>query len=264
MKKLTYIIQGAIALLFGIFAFLFAWKSHPELLSFHEQNQMFLFSSDYFTNTISVAGGLADYISEYLVQFYFYTSAGAAIVALVLVSLQVLSSKALRSLTETWQVTPYIMSWLITILMGLHMMDENTLLSFPIAIILSLLTYLACRRGGWICQLVASLPLYWLVGLAFIIQVALAIADSWREKSWKAAILPSCVLILVAAGWFYACRMLWIAQYPWDTVLAGINYHRLTIMSMEAPSLQNAILGASGATGNAKGFAHGRTSNVCI
>ncbi len=244
MKKLTYIIQGAIALLFGIFAFLFAWKSHPELLSFHEQNQMFLFSSDYFTNTISVAGGLADYISEYLVQFYFYTSAGAVIVALVLVSLQVLSSKALRSLTETWQVTPYIMSWLITILMGLHMMDENTLLSFPIAIILSLLTYLACRRGGWICQLLASLPLYWLAGPAFIIQVALAIADSWREKNWKAAILPSCVLILVAAGWFYACRMLWIAQYPWDTVLAGINYHRLTIMSMEAPALQNAILGA--------------------
>lgn len=244
MKKIANIIKGTISLLFGIFVFLFSWKSHPELLSFHEQNQMFLFSSDYFFERISIAGGLADYVSEYLVQFFYYGSAGAAIVALLLVLLQILTYKALRSLTETWQVTPYIMSWLITILMGLHMMDENTLLSFPIAIILSLLTYLSCRRGGWICQLVTSLPLYWLAGPAFIIQVALAIADSWREKSWKAAILPSCALILVAAGWFYACRMLWIAQYPWDTVLAGINYHRLTIMSMEAPALQNAILGA--------------------
>lgn len=244
IKKLTNIIPGAIALLFGILAFFFAWKSHPELLSFHEQNQMFLFSSDYFTNTISVAGGLANYVSEFLVQFYFYISAGAAIVAIVLVLLQILSYKALKTINEAWRITPYIMSWLVTILMGAHMMDENTLLSFPIAIILSLLTYLACRRGGWICQLIASLPLYWLVGPAFIIQVSLAIADSWRGKSWKAAILPSCALILVAAGWFYACRMLWIAQYPWDTVLAGINYHRLTIMSMEAPALQNAILGA--------------------
>lgn len=205
---------------------------------------MFLFSSDYFFERISMAGGLADYMSEYLVQFFYYGSAGATIVALALVLLQNLTYKALKSLTETWQITPYIMSWIMTILMGLHMMDENTMLSFPIAIILSLLTYLVCRRGGWICLLFASLPLYWLIGPAFIIQVSLAIADSWRGKSWKTVILPSCALILVAAGWFYACRMLWIAQYPWDTVVAGINYHRLTIMSMEAPSLQNAILGA--------------------
>lgn len=242
MKKLTYIIQGTIALLFGIFAFLFSWKSHPELLSFHEQNQMFLFSCDYFLNRISVAGGLADYISEYLVQFYYYASAGAAIVAVALVSLQLLSYLSLRTISKTWCVTPYIMSWLIAIIMGIHMMDENTLLSFPIAINLSLLTYLACRRGGWICQLIASLPLYWLVGPAFIIQVILSVADNWKEKSWKTAILPTCALIISAAAWFYACRMLWIAQYPWNTVLAGINYHRLTMMSMEAPSLQNVIL----------------------
>lgn len=242
MKRLTDIIQGAIALLFGIFALLFAWKSHPELLSFHEQNQMFLFSSDYFFNRLNVAGGLADYLSEYLVQFYFYTSAGAAIVALTLVLLQLLSYKVLKSVNESWTLTPYILSWLITILMGLHMMDENTLLSFPVAILLSLLTYLACRRAGWFCQLLVSLLLYWLAGPAFIIQVALAIADSWKGKSMKAAFLPTCTMLLVAAGWFYACRMLWIAQYPWDTVLAGINYHRLTLMSMEAPALQNVIL----------------------
>lgn len=244
MKRQSLIIQGLCSLLFAIFAFLFAWKSHPELLSFHEQNQMFLFVSDYFRERIGLAGGLADYVSEFLVQFYFYGSVGAAIVAIVLALLQILTYQSLRSVTGSWRITPYLMSWVITLLMGLHMMDENTMLSFPIAIIFSLLTYLACRRGGWICQLLASLPLYWLVGPAFIIQVSLAIADSWRGKSWKAVLLPSCALILVAAGWFYVCRMLWIAQYPWDTVLAGINYHRLTIMSMEAPSLQNAILGA--------------------
>ena len=242
MKKLTNIIQGTITLLFGIFVFLFSWKSHPELLSFHEQNQMFLFSYDYFLERISLAGGLTDYVSEYLVQFYYYASAGAAIVALILVSLQLLSYQALRAISNAWHITPYVMSWLITILMGAHMMEENTMLSFPIAIILSLLTYMGCRRGGWICQLIASLPLYWLVGPAFIVQVALAIADSWKVKSWRTAILPTCALLITAAGWFYACRMLWIAQFPWATVLAGINYHRLTMMSMEAPSLQNVIL----------------------
>ncbi len=242
MKNLRRIIPGAIALLFGIFAFIFAWKSHPELLSFHEQNQMFLFSSDYFLQRFCVAGGLADYVSEYLVQFYYYSSAGAAIVALVLVLLQVLTYKALRSFDKTWILSPFVISWVLTIQMGVHMMDENTMLSFPIAIIFSLLTYLACRRAGWLCQLIASLPLYWLVGPAFILQVAFAIADSWYQKNWKKATISSLVLAAAAIAWVYTCRTLWIAQYPWDTVLAGINYHRLTIMSMESPALQAAIL----------------------
>lgn len=242
MKHKAYITQGTIALLFGIFVFLFSWISHPELLSFHEQNQMFLFSADYFKLRISIAGGLADYLGEYLVQFYFYASAGATIVALVLILLQVLSDKALRTVSGDWRLSPYILSWLITILMGAQMMDENTMLSFPIALILSLLTYLACRRGGWVLQLLVSLPLYWLAGTAFIVQVALAIADSWKGKNWKMAILPTCALTVTAGGWFYVCRMLWIAQYPWATVMAGINYHRLTIMNMEAPALQTVIL----------------------
>ncbi len=203
---------------------------------------MFLFTGDYFHERISVAGGMADYVSEYLVQFYYYASAGAAIVALILVLLQIISYQALRTITKTWDLTPYLMSWILTILMSVHMMDENTLLSFPIAIILSLLSYLICRRGGWVCQLIGSLPLYWLVGPAFIIQVALAAAESMKDRTWKTAILPISTLIISAVAWVYICRMLWIAQYPWDTVLAGINYHRLTIMSMSAPALQNTIL----------------------
>lgn len=203
---------------------------------------MFLFSCDYFQQRISVAGGLADYVSEYLVQFYYYSSAGAAIVALVLVLLQVLTYKALRSFDKVWTLSPYVISWGLTILMGAHMMDENTMLSFPIAIILSLLTYLICRRGGWICQLIASMPLYWLAGPVFIVQVAFSIVDSWYQKNWKKATISSLILAFAAIAWIYICRTLWIAQYPWDTVLAGINYHRLTIMSMEAPALQTGIL----------------------
>jgi len=236
------IAQALVSLLFSIMVFCFWWKSHPELLSFHEQNQMFLFTSEYFNQRISTAGGLADYVSEYLVQFYYYASAGAAILALVLSLLQITTYLALRTINKSCLFTPCIMSWGLTILMVIHMMDENTLLSFPIAIIISLLVYLMCRRGGWVCQLIGSLPLYWLVGPVFIIQVTLAAADSMQEKDWKTAILPVSTLIISAVAWVYICRMLWIAQYPWGTVLSGINYHRLTVMNMSAPSLQTTIL----------------------
>lgn len=240
--KTKAIIQYSLTVVFGVAAFLFWWLQHPELISFHEQNQLFLFSHEYFAERISVAGGMADYISEFLTQFYYYIAPGAVIVALSLVLLQVLFHAALRHQLRSWEWTAYLLSFVPAILMWVHLLDENALLSYPIALILSLGCYLLCRRWGWVFQLAASLPLYWLVGPAFVVQVALSIIDRWRKKTWRRALIDSSALAIVAVSWFYACRTLWMAQYPWDTVLAGINYHRLSIMTLTAPDSQYGII----------------------
>lgn len=59
--------------LFGLCIFLFWYCGYPQALCYQEQNQLFLWSADYFWHDLSVAGGLADYISEFLVQFYYVT-----------------------------------------------------------------------------------------------------------------------------------------------------------------------------------------------
>ncbi|MCO7114966.1 DUF6057 family protein [Bacteroides uniformis] len=46
-----------------------------------EQFQLFLFDADYWWERIVVPGGLADYIAEYLTQFYYHVWAGACILA---------------------------------------------------------------------------------------------------------------------------------------------------------------------------------------
>lgn len=51
----------------------FWYCGYPQALCYQEQNQLFLWSADYFWHDLSVAGGLADYISEFLVQFYYVT-----------------------------------------------------------------------------------------------------------------------------------------------------------------------------------------------
>lgn len=240
MKK-DSIIRYSLSLL-GAVAFLFWWLGHPELLSFHEQNQMFLFTSHYFTESINVAGGFSDYISEFLVQFFYYPAVGAVIVALLLMVMHILTEQAFKCLASNWVWLCRICSFAVVILLWLHMTDENTMVSYPLAIILSLAAFLLCRRFGWIGQLVVSLPLYWLVGPAFIVQVGLAIADSWHKDSIKSAVACSLTLTISTIGWIYICRTLWVAQFPWNTVLAGINYHRLTRMTMESPSLQYAVI----------------------
>ena len=239
-------IQWTITLIFGVAIGLFGGLTHPELFAWHEQNQMFLMTQSYFAERISVAGGLADYVSEFLTQFYYYPTLGAVMVAAIMMLLQVmlyqiLQGRSSKTTGASW--TPFALSFLpVTILIGL-MGDIDMLLSFPVAIGISLATYLLCRKFGFAAQLLAALPLYWLAGTAFGIQVLLAIGDELTgSKTRIAKALRTTALLAVAIGWVWICRTLWVAQYPWPTVLAGINYYRLSRMTLDAPAATYGIM----------------------
>ena len=59
-----------LSLLFGVAVVIFWAVPFVGGLCFQEQYQMFLFDTGYFLERIVLPGGLADYISEFLVQFY--------------------------------------------------------------------------------------------------------------------------------------------------------------------------------------------------
>ena len=233
------LIQWILSLLFGVAIALFGALVHPELFSWHEQNQMFLCTSGYLMERITVAGGLADYVSEFLTQFYLYPAIGATILAVIYVALQLMLHATFRGYQADKDMpwASFVLSFLpVTVLCGV-MGEMDMLLSFPVALLLSLCTYLLCRRLGYFGQLVASLPLYWLVGPAFIVQVLLAMTDELAgNRKWTVRSLRAIILLCIAIAWVGICRTLWVAQYPWDTVLAGINYHRLTLMTLKVPA----------------------------
>ena len=77
-----------LTLLLGVAAFLFWWLRYPFALSYQEQFQLFLFDGDYFWSRVSEPGGLARYVSEFLVQFYNNVMLGAAIIALLYMLMQ--------------------------------------------------------------------------------------------------------------------------------------------------------------------------------
>ena len=76
------------SVLFALAIFLFWFFAVPHLLSFHEQNQLFLYDWKYLIQRLAVGGGLADLIGEFLVQFFCYQLAGAIIMALLFSGLQ--------------------------------------------------------------------------------------------------------------------------------------------------------------------------------
>lgn len=120
--------------LFGLCIFLFWYCGYPQALCYQEQNQLFLWSADYFWHDLSVAGGLADYISEFLVQFYYVPVLGAAILALLFVAFLSLAYQVIRSYTaKPLKWYGMLIALLPSILLLEVMGDIEVLLSFPVA-----------------------------------------------------------------------------------------------------------------------------------
>ena len=76
------------SLLFGLAAMVFWAVPYLSGMCYQEQLQMFLFDTNYFVERIILPGGLADYVSEFLVQFYYVPTLGAAIIAMLLMGIQ--------------------------------------------------------------------------------------------------------------------------------------------------------------------------------
>ena len=210
------------SLLAGVVIFLFWWLGFPQALNYQEQNQLFLFSSDYFYNSLHIAGGLADYISEFIVQFYYVPWLGAMLLALVFVLLQQLTWKLMKQHGDTY----FPLSFLPALLMLWHMGDINTLLSFPVATILTMLAAYVARSMHRGFDLLIVPLLYWLVGPTVWIYVLLRCIEKGLKSFWAMA-----YLVGIQGLAYYAL----LEQWPRDMVITGLNYYRIP---MQTPMLQ--------------------------
>ena len=84
---------------------------------------MFLFTNDYFTQRVALPGGQADYLGEFLVQFYYLKWAGALVLAVLFVLLQFLTWKLMRqhgNRPSSWCyplsfIPPMLLLWLMRV-----------------------------------------------------------------------------------------------------------------------------------------------------
>ena len=100
MKALAKYGNMALSVLVGIGMFLFWYVAYPHALSYQEQYQLFLWTWDYFVERISLPGGLADWLGEFTVQFYYIEWLGALLLVLLYVILQQLTLRLMYSLTS--------------------------------------------------------------------------------------------------------------------------------------------------------------------
>lgn len=220
-----------LSVFFGVAVFFFWGYCYSAHLSYQEQFQLFLMDIDYFLERISIPGGIADYIAEYLTQFYYYTWLGALILALLFMAFQRL----------IWWVAQkqgavddyYLLSFLPVIVLWGFMEDEHVMLSFAIALLMVLLVICGYihlnkqwERGMYIFLFLPLL--YWIAGPLHFIFMGWVIMSALQCCFRSNKLLRGVGLVLGISILGFCLPMLmclWL-QYPFYRLLSGLNYYR--------------------------------------
>ena len=222
-----------LSLLFGVAVVIFWAVPYVGGLCFQEQYQMFLFDTNYFLERIVLPGGLADYISEFLVQFYYMPVLGGAIIALLLMGIQTAVWGLMKQYGARHDFPGYLLSFLPSIALWCAMGDQNVLLSFVVALFGALVI-------GWIhnrfhnrlvkvvFELVSTALVYWFLGPVVFLYAALMIGDTLKNAKQKGNVFSGigysvCILVLTIAWILLTTQTL---QYPLYRIFAGLNYYR--------------------------------------
>ena len=217
-KTLGYICSA----IFGVSVFLFWWLLHPGALAFQEQNQLFLFTFDYLAERIVVAGGVADYIAEFFTQFNYIPVLGEALMAMLFVIFQRSIARAIGK--DEW----YLLSFAAPVMMLIYMSDFYVLLSYMVSLIVAVqLCALYRNHQNVILASVATVLGFWLIGPAVFVFTFYA---AFKEKNKY-----SLMLIALAIAVAVVSKLTYMQQYPWKTVLCGVNYYRraVTVPAMQ-------------------------------
>lgn len=233
-KKHSMLSIACAALTFAA-SFAFWLFVHPEALSFHEQYTMFLCTWDFAAHRLAVAGGLAEYVGEFITQFAYYPAVGAALMALLMVGLGsgvwAVMRKMGASEGHCWlSVLP------VALLIG-YMGDENVEPAFAVALTggVWMAAGYGLLQGRWARIFGAGIGTcvcYWALGpVAWAFAVLCGVIDMRRGAGvWAGFVGLVCLGII-----FFIASISWMSQYTTLDILLGHNYHnfRMTWPAMQ-------------------------------
>lgn len=229
MKYLRNHWKGLLSLLFAVIVGCFWAIGEVHLLSFQEQYQMFLFTPDYLWQRLSVPGGLADYIAEFITQFYYLFAIGAIALAILFLIFQWTTSRLcdMHHLPDSCYALTFVPATLLLAYMG----AANVMLSLLIALIGTGLLMMwwkrieACSTVSKLVFMLLVMPTaYWLIGPATLVLAAYIFLTSLFDHRhstplWLGIAAPVYAIVLILASTL-------ILPQPLYRLFFGLNYYR--------------------------------------
>lgn len=205
-KRIGNYYNWGLSVLVGIGMFLFWYVAYPHALSYQEQYQLFLWTGDYFWERVSLPGGLADWLGEFIVQFYYVEWLGALLLVLLFVAFI--------------RLVGWIPAALLLWLLG----DPSVLLGYAVAVMIAVGAGRLNRldgRNGLLSDIVVVPLVYWLTGPLAWIYVALRFVRL-RMSGWP---LPIYLLALQLVAYRFL-----LLQWTLQMVFMPEQYYRNPMM----------------------------------
>ncbi len=230
-------------IVFFAVAFVTYGLMHPEWLNFHEQFQLFQFGREYLLEHLGYASGLAIYIGEFVVQFFYLPLLGAAVWAAVLVALELLIHR-LSCRVSGRRDLPVLPALLMPLLIMIYQVDEHAMAAYPVSIILALLAawgYSSARPAWRVYANIVIIPLlYWLLGYTVLvyIPVALALDHVDHKVSIRASVSRGVVGVMLYVVSALVVSRTVMLHYIYRDIFFGYDYYRLR---MVVPVMQHVV-----------------------
>ena len=232
-KGMARNITVGLSVLMGIGVFLFWNTVYPHALSYQEQYQLFLWTGDYLRERVSVPGGVADWLGEFIVQFYRIEWLGALLLALLFVALQ----QVVRMVTG-FGLLSFVPSVLLLWLLG----DPSVLLGYVMALIIAISsagimgyigrkaerTRVAKIIGRWGDVLIVPI-VYWGVGPLAWVYVLLRMIGNAQNNGWKNGWELGWIAVYLAVLQVVAYHFL-LTQWLAEAVMLPMQYYRIPLM----------------------------------
>ena len=206
--------QYLIIAILAVLVFCFWLFLYPFIPVAREMSQLFLWTGDYFVERIVLPGGLAQYVGEFICQFFINPVNGAIAYTLLFLGARWLSSQWLRrAFPAMKKAYRFALSLIVPAALWAVAMLPQMPMTMTVAIIMVLgagCVMMTITKKIRLWALLATIPvMYWLAGSAAILLVFCRVRR-----------IPVTVL------WFVACLIgsSFVAPYPLRQIAIGIDY----------------------------------------
>lgn len=206
---------------FAVAVFCFWMFELPFLMAAREQVQLFLWNSDYLMERLAVPGGLAQYLGEFIVQFFVKNVYGALWYVVLLVAVQLLTWMLMRSkqrmAKSSWI---YLLSFIPSVILWYLACNPKIPMTPIVAVLLTLVLMNLLPKHQKVCGFAAFalIPIgYWLLGPAMVL-LALYFLFT-RGSNVMLRIAPLILLVFCVVG------SSWLTPYPLKQIARGVDYY---------------------------------------
>lgn len=241
--KKIYLLTIQSTILF-ICAYLFWSKIYYAHLYFHEQYQLFQFTSNYFIETISLPGGFTHYLSRFITQFFYNAQLGSIIMAIIITLIQLAT---VLNIKECNKVSLYPISFIPAIAIWVFLLQADAMPVLAINILFVLYSLYLCKKIRsknirLACELIISILLFFIAGgntLIFVLiageyEIMLTLKNRNRGEATLIALASISISLLIPLiGTF-------IYNYPYDQLFKGYASYRY--LSMECNEREIALI----------------------